>query len=100
MQELSKIIAFCTTVAVIVKRLCKGGSKMEVILISIFSAIIIFITVYSMIKALNIAYKRKEITVKKLRVLIIASIGIGLLIASSLPFVYQKIYDTFLQPLL
>ena len=73
---------------------------MEVILISIFSAIIIFITVYSMIKVLNVAYKRKEITLRKLRVLVTISIVIGLLIASSLPFGYQKIFDTFLQPLL
>ncbi|WP_087973486.1 hypothetical protein [Oceanobacillus rekensis] len=73
---------------------------MEVIIISIFSAIIIFITVYSIIKVLNIAYKRKEITLRKLRVLVTTYIVIGLLIASFLPFGYQKIFDTFLQPLL
>ncbi|MBP1969855.1 hypothetical protein J2Z83_001963 [Virgibacillus natechei] len=50
---------------------------MEVILISIFSAIIIFITVYSMIKVLNIAYKRGEITLKKFRFLVTFSIVIG-----------------------
>ncbi|MBP1970265.1 antibiotic biosynthesis monooxygenase (ABM) superfamily enzyme [Virgibacillus natechei] len=73
---------------------------MDVILISIFSAIIIFITVYSMIKVLNIAYKREEITPRKRRVLVTSSILIGLLVTSILPFGYQKIFDGFLQPLL
>jgi heme/copper-type cytochrome/quinol oxidase subunit 2 len=71
---------------------------MEVILISIFSAIIIFITVYFMIKVFIIAYKRNEITLRKLRVSVTTSIVIGLIIASSLPFGYQKLFDTFLQP--
>lgn len=74
-----------------------GDSEMEVILISIYSAIIIFITVFSMIKVLNITYKRKEITLRKLKVLVTTSIVIGILIASTLPFGYQKIFDTYLQ---
>ena len=69
---------------------------MELILISIFSAIIIFITVYSMIKALNIAYKREEISLRKCRLLVTSSIIIGLLVSSILPFVYQKIIDAIL----
>ena len=69
---------------------------MELILISIFSAIIIFQTVYFMIKALNIAYKRKEISLRKCRLLVTSSIIIGLLVSSILPFVYQKIIDAIL----
>ena len=69
---------------------------MELILISIFSAIIIFQTVYFMIKALNISYKRKEISLRKCRLLVTSSIIIGLLVSSILPFVYQKIIDAIL----
>lgn len=69
---------------------------MPVILISHFSAIIIFITVYSMIKVLSIAYKREEISVLKYRVLATSSIVIGILVASVLPFSYQRIFDIIL----
>ena len=69
---------------------------MELILISIFSAIIIFMTVYFMIKVLSIAYKREEISLRKCRLLVTSSIIIGLLVSSILPFVYQKIIDAIL----
>ena len=73
---------------------------MEVILINIFSAIIIFITIYSMIKVFNIAYQREEISLRKFKVLVTSSIAIGLFIASILPFGYKKIFDAILLPLL
>ncbi len=69
---------------------------MLVILMSIFSAIIIYITVFSIIKVLIIAYKREEITFRKFVGLVISSIVIGLFTASILPFGYQKIFDIIL----
>jgi FtsH-binding integral membrane protein len=66
---------------------------MEVILASIFSAIIIFIAVFYMIKAFIIAYKRNEISLRKFIVFSTSSIVIGILVASVLPFGYQKIID-------
>ena len=69
---------------------------MEVILMSIYSAIIIFITVYSMIKVFNIAYKREDISLRKFRVLVTSSIVIGLFVASILPFGYQKLFVSIL----
>ncbi len=69
---------------------------MPVILISIFSAIIIFITVYSIIKVLSIAYNRKEITILRYRVLATSFTVVGILIASILPFGYQKIFEIIL----
>ncbi len=66
---------------------------MEVILTSIFSAFIIFMCVFQIIRALGIGYKRKEITYGKYIIYIILSVMIGLLIALILPFVYQKIFE-------
>ena len=64
---------------------------MEVIIASIFSAIIIFMTTSSIIRALFIARKREEITFRKLIFFAALSIAIGLVIVSILPFVYQKL---------
>nr|WP_306074231.1 hypothetical protein [Neobacillus sp. 179.-C4.2 HS]MDP5194202.1 hypothetical protein [Neobacillus sp. 179.-C4.2 HS] len=66
---------------------------MEVILASVFSAIIIFITVFYMIKVFNMAFKRNEISLHKLIIFSTSSIVIGLLVALVLPFGYQKIMD-------
>lgn len=66
---------------------------MEVILTSVFSAIILFITVFSMIKVFMIAYKRNEISLRKFIVFSTTSIVIGSIIAIVLPFGYQKIFD-------
>ena len=66
---------------------------MPVILTSIYSAVIIFITVFSMIKVLSIAYKRKEISTLKFSILSVSCIGVGMFIASILPFGYQKIFE-------
>jgi hypothetical protein len=65
---------------------------MEVILASAFSALIIAITVFSMIKVLMIAYKRNELTLKKLITYSVAAVMTGLIAASILPFVYGKIF--------
>ena len=66
---------------------------MEVILTSVFSAIIIFITVFFMMKAFIIAYKRNEISLRKFIFLSTSSIVIGVIVASVLPFGYQKIFS-------
>lgn len=66
---------------------------MEVILASVFSAIIIFITVFFMIKVFIIAFKRNDISLRKCIIFSTSSIVIGLLMASVLPFGYQKIID-------
>ncbi len=65
---------------------------MPVILTSIFSAIIIFITVFSMVRVLSIAYKRKEISTLKFSILSVSFIGVGMLISTILPFGYQKLF--------
>ncbi|UFU00082.1 hypothetical protein KO561_03710 [Radiobacillus kanasensis] len=70
---------------------------MEVILTSFFSAIIIMITVYSILKALHIGYKRKEISIRKYWVYASSTVVIGLAVASTLPFAFQKIYEMVLQ---
>ncbi|MGE7981970.1 hypothetical protein [Solibacillus sp. NPDC093137] len=69
---------------------------MPVIMTSVFSAIIIFITVFSMIKVLSIAYKRKEISMSKYRVYATFFIVAGILVAAIIPFGYQKIYEMIL----
>jgi len=66
---------------------------MPVILTSIFSAIIIFITVFSTIKVLSIAYRRKEISILKYRILAVSFTVVGMFIASILPFGYQKVFE-------
>jgi hypothetical protein len=66
---------------------------MPVILASIFSAIIILITVYHILKVLSIAHKRKEITQRKRFVIAASSILTGLAVSLVLPFAYQKIMD-------
>ena len=69
---------------------------MPVIMTSVFSAIIIFITVFSMIKVLSIAYKRKEISMAKYRLYAASFIVAGIIIAVMLPVGYQKIYEVIL----
>jgi hypothetical protein len=69
---------------------------MELIVASVFSAIIILITVYGMIKIFSIAYKRKEISLRKFTIFTSSAIVIGLMVASVLPFGYQKILDYIL----
>ncbi|MED3623045.1 hypothetical protein [Neobacillus thermocopriae] len=66
---------------------------MEVIITSVCSAIIIFITVFYMLKAFKIAYKRNEISFQKFIFISISSIITGVIIASVFPIGYQKIFD-------
>ena len=66
---------------------------MEVIATSIFSALIILITVFAMVKVLLIAYKRKEITQRKLILYSATSIIIGATISMFLPYGYQRVFD-------
>jgi hypothetical protein len=66
---------------------------MPVILTSIYSAVLIFITVFSMVRVLSIAYKRKEISTLKFSILSVSFIGVGMFIAAILPFGYQKIFE-------
>lgn len=66
---------------------------MEVIAASIFSALIILITVFAMVKVLLIAYKRKEISQRKLIIYTATAITVGLTISFVLPFGYQKIFN-------
>lgn len=66
---------------------------MEDFLISFFSAAIIFITVFYIIKALVVAFKSDEISLRKFVIFSSFSIGISVSIVSILPFGYQKIFD-------
>ncbi|PGY03438.1 hypothetical protein [Bacillus sp. AFS031507] len=66
---------------------------MEVIFASVFSAIIIFITVFFMMKVFIIAFKRYDLSLRKCIIFSTSSIVIGLLVASVLPYAYQKIFD-------
>ncbi|GAB3049764.1 hypothetical protein [Virgibacillus ainsalahensis] len=69
---------------------------MEVILAAAFSAVIIFITIFSMIKILNIAYKRGEISLRKYKVFVIISIVIGIFAVIVLYYGYQIIFEAVL----
>ena len=71
----------------------KRGPVMEVMLMSIFSAFIICMTVFFIIKVITIAYKRNELTLQKRIVFSASSIIIGLIVASVLPIGYQKIFE-------
>ncbi|MCI1592119.1 hypothetical protein [Heyndrickxia oleronia] len=66
---------------------------MEVFLASLFSVIIIFITVFFMLKVFIVAFKRNDISLRKFIMLSFSSILIGLLVALVLPFGYEKIID-------
>jgi uncharacterized membrane protein len=74
-------------------KFCERMSKMEVILTSVFSAIIILITVFSMIRVFNIAYKRNELSRRKFVVYSTFSIIIGVIVASIFPFGYERIMN-------
>ena len=65
---------------------------MEVILISVYSAIFIFVSVFFLIKAFNTVYKRNEMSRKKFIAFSVSAIAIGVIVASILPFVYKEIF--------
>ncbi|KGP90586.1 hypothetical protein N780_04130 [Pontibacillus chungwhensis BH030062] len=69
---------------------------MEVTLLSIFSAIIILIAIYSMVKVLIIAKKRSEITTVQYKTYVTITIASGLVIATVLPFAYNKLMEIIL----
>ncbi|MED1408233.1 MULTISPECIES: hypothetical protein [Bacillus] len=66
---------------------------MEVFLVAAFSAIIIMMTVFVIIKACFTGYKRNDISFRKFILLSGASIVIGCLVSFVLPFGYEKIFD-------
>ncbi len=66
---------------------------MVVILGSVFSAVIIFITVFYMMQAFTIAYKKNELSLRRFIIFPTTSIVIGLLFASVIPAGYQKVVD-------
>lgn len=65
---------------------------MPVIMASIFSALIILMTVSFMIKVLHIAYKRKEISFRQLILCVGSSVAVGSIVAICLPFAYTKVF--------
>jgi hypothetical protein len=65
---------------------------MPVIITSIFSALIILMTVSFMFKVLHIAYKRKEISFRQLILYVGSSVAVGAIVAISLPFAYTKLF--------
>ena len=69
------------------KRRGKCGSIFD----EFFSAVIICLTIFSLVKALNIAFDRGIITKRKRRFVTAASIFIGIFLAVVLPFGYQKL---------
>ena len=66
---------------------------MEVILISVFSAIIILMTVFFLVQAFITVYKRNEMSRRKCIAFSASAIIIGVIVASVLPFVYQEIFN-------
>ncbi|WP_394233691.1 hypothetical protein [Niallia oryzisoli] len=66
---------------------------MAVITASVFSILIIFMTIYSMIKVFIIAKKRNEISLQKSIIYSALSITVGFIVASILPFGYQLVFD-------
>lgn len=65
---------------------------MPVIIASIFSALIVFITVFGIIKVLHIGYTRKEINYRKFIVYVSSAVVVGGIITITIPFAYEKIY--------
>ncbi len=65
---------------------------MEIFLFSIFSALIIYTTVRSLIKVYNTALKRDEISKRKHRFLITISTLAGFFIATLLPLGYLSLF--------
>lgn len=66
---------------------------MEVTLLSIFSAIIILMTVYSMVRVFKIAKKRSDITNNQYKTYVTIAIASGLVMATILPFGYLKLVE-------
>ncbi|MGI8386915.1 hypothetical protein [Robertmurraya sp. P23] len=69
---------------------------MPVIIASLFSALIILMTVSFMIKVLHIGYKRKEISFRQLILYVCSSVAVGSIVAISLPFAFIKLFHSVL----
>ena len=59
---------------------------------SIFSALIVFITVFGIIKVVHSGYTRKEINYRKYIVYVSSSVVVGGIITITIPFAYEKIF--------
>ena len=66
---------------------------MEVTLISVYSAIFIFVTVFFLIRAFLTIHKRNEMSRRKFIAFSTSAIIVGVIVASILPFVYQEIFN-------
>ena len=66
---------------------------MELILINVFSAVIVGITIFSIIKVLRLAYKRGELNGRKFRLYTLLSAGTGILAIYVLSIVYSKLMN-------
>ena len=69
---------------------------MEAILATIYSTIILIMTVYFIVKMLNIAYKRNEITIRKFILITTASITIGITLSVLSLYMYQTLFGLLL----
>lgn len=66
---------------------------MELILATIFSTLIIVMTVFFLLKVFYIAYKRKDISFRKCFLYAAVTIGISCFLIAALPFVFQSILE-------
>jgi hypothetical protein len=66
---------------------------MVVALVSICSTLIIFMTIFNLVRLFRIAYKKGEINTSKFKVLATSSIVVGLIISISLYFGYKRFWD-------
>lgn len=75
-----------------------GGYSMEFfivfLLMSLFSIVIVFITIHSLIKVFNIAIERREISKQNYRISVSSSILVGVSVATALPLGYYKLVET------
>ncbi|MFS0862365.1 hypothetical protein [Fredinandcohnia sp. 179-A 10B2 NHS] len=69
---------------------------MVLVVTSLFSALIIFICVFQMIRVYKITVERNQLTVRKGVLYSIITSVVGLIIASVLPFGYSKIIELIL----
>jgi len=66
---------------------------MEFLITSIFSILVIIITVYNLIKLFTLAYKKEQITHARLMMYSTATIVVGLIVASILPLFFIKLAE-------
>lgn len=66
---------------------------MEFLITSIFSILVIILTVYNLIKLFTLAYKKEQITHARLMMYSTATIVVGLMVASILPLFFIKLAE-------